>query len=116
MPLDTNVLTIEQILRRVRTMLEEEGYTDHEQLDNLLGGNDDGHYHLTSDEWTKLLKVIQDIFVIEGDEVTLDHEKLANLLGGNANGHYHLTSDERNKINKVNPEAISEWFNGSKYQ
>ncbi len=34
----------------------------HEMLDGLLGGNTSEHYHLTLDEWTKLLKVLAVLF------------------------------------------------------
>ena len=34
----------------------------HELLDKLLGGTDDGHYHLTEDELQKLLKLLAVLF------------------------------------------------------
>lgn len=32
----------------------------HEQLDGLMGGNDDGHYHLTGEEYNLMLDLIED--------------------------------------------------------
>ena len=52
---------------------------DHEKLDNLLGGSDSGHYHLTKAELEKLRKLInypphiyagQIINVIASEEMT----------------------------------------------
>lgn len=34
----------------------------HEELDKLLGGNTDGHYHFTEEEWEKLKKLISVLF------------------------------------------------------
>ena len=74
----------------------------HEELDTLLGGDDNGHYHLTEDELQKLNKLINTL-IPNGDDgdvgdVEVDHEQLSNLLGGVASGHYHLTNDELDKI------------------
>ena len=33
---------------------------DHEELNNLLGGDETGHYHLTKDQWEKVLKLLDD--------------------------------------------------------
>ena len=35
--------------------------TDHETLDNLLGGDEDGHYHLTFTELDELLRLLGEI-------------------------------------------------------
>lgn len=34
------------------------GVTDHEKLSSLYGGDAEGHYHLTRDEWTGLKKIL----------------------------------------------------------
>ena len=31
---------------------------DHEKLNNLLGGDENGHYHLTKEQWEEVLKLI----------------------------------------------------------
>ena len=36
------------------------GTTDHEALENLLGGDSTGHYHLTKAEYEALLKLIEE--------------------------------------------------------
>ena len=77
----------------------------HELLDGLMGGDEDGHYHLTDVELEKLKAMIQ-TFVPDGEEVDphegiSSHEMLNGLFGGNANGHYHFTSDEWTKLRKV---------------
>ena len=77
----------------------------HELLDELMGGDEDGHYHLTDVELEKLKAMIQ-TFVPDGEEVDphegiSSHEMLNGLFGGNANGHYHFTSDEWTKLRKV---------------
>ena len=77
----------------------------HERLDELLGGNIDGHYHLTEDELDKLDKLIRAL--IQNEQVVLpsggteDHEALQNILGGSATGHYHLTYEELDKLGKL---------------
>ena len=80
----------------------------HEMLDGLLGGDDNGHYHLTDDELTKLGKIIAALIPAGQTEVTLpaaepaagtdNHEELTNLLGGDNNEHYHFTEDEWKKL------------------
>lgn len=75
----------------------------HELLDGLLGGDEDGHYHLTDVELDKLKAMIQ-TFVPDGTEVKVpieDHEKLSSLMGGSTGQHYHFTSDEWTKLRKV---------------
>ena len=32
--------------------------TDHEELENLMGGDEDGHYHLTRDLWQKVIELL----------------------------------------------------------
>ena len=80
---------------------------DHEQLKNLLGGSDDGHYHLTIEEKNKLQSYPADDDIM--GSINSDHEKLTNLMGGNASGHYHLTNDEKTKLLMI----ISALINGS---
>ena len=77
----------------------------HELLDGLMGGDEDGHYHLTDVQLDKLKAMIQ-TFVPDGEDVDphegiSSHEMLNGLFGGNANGHYHFTSDEWGKLRKV---------------
>lgn len=36
------------------------GVTHHELLSGLLGGDAGGHYHLTRDQWEKVLKLIEE--------------------------------------------------------
>ena len=36
------------------------GTSDHEELDNLLGGDENGHYHLTKDLWLQVLELLSD--------------------------------------------------------
>lgn len=46
--------------------------TDHEELDNLLGGNDDGHYHLTDAELQKLQNMpAQGVQGVDGKSATI---------------------------------------------
>ena len=44
------------------TVVVPSGTDDHEQLQNLLGGDDNGHYHITDEEWTKLQALIAATF------------------------------------------------------
>ena len=55
---------------------------DHEKIGNLLGGSDDGHFHLTQAEVDKLRSypAVADIM----GSINSDHEKLTNLKGGNS--------------------------------
>ncbi len=32
---------------------------DHEGLNHLLGGDETGHYHLTKDQWEKIIKLLE---------------------------------------------------------
>ena len=36
----------------------ENATTDHEELENLMGGDEDGHYHLTRDLWQKVIELL----------------------------------------------------------
>lgn len=31
---------------------------NHEELDNLLGGEPEGHYHLTKEQWEKIIEIL----------------------------------------------------------
>lgn len=33
---------------------------DHEELNHLLGGDETGHYHLTKDQWEKVIELLDD--------------------------------------------------------
>ena len=57
------------------------GIVDHEKLQNLLGGKEKEHYHLTREEWEKVIELISEkyppeiqegqvIQVIAGEEMT----------------------------------------------
>lgn len=93
--------------------------TDHEKLDGLLGGNENGHYHLTADERLKLQNMPAtgvkgekgdkgdkgdpgpkgdkvDPGTVEG--LTGNHEELSGLLGGAEDEHYHLTEEEQLRL------------------
>ena len=76
----------------------------HEELSGLLGGNTDGHYHLTEAELSKLLKVIDELMP-DGENIELpsvdSHEELSLLYGGNTEGHYHLTNEQLLKLTKL---------------
>ena len=57
----------------------------HEELKGLLGGDENGHYHLTSKEH-------EDLSVLK-PETEINHENLQGLQGGKQNEHYHLTAE-----------------------
>ena len=49
--------------------MKEESDIDHEKLDGLLGGDNTGHYHLTSEEISKLQNIPADgIQGVKGDK------------------------------------------------
>ena len=56
--------------------------TNHEQLDGLFGGDDDGHYHFKHDEYEELQEVLQ----IRREEKE------------NEETFYRLTEDQHNKL------------------
>ena len=65
------------------------GVDDHEQLNNLLGGdNINGHWHMTQAEHEKLAELNT-----ENPSVINDHELLGGLFGHGCErgNHYHLT-------------------------
>ena len=68
------------------------GIDDHEQLNNLLGGdNVNGHWHMTKGEYMTLRELLS------VPPCSL-HEHLPDLLGGDESGHYHVNADEYNVI------------------
>lgn len=91
---------------------------DHEKLGNLLGGNENGHYHLTADERIKLQNIpatgIKGDRGEKGDKGDpgekgekgdpgnagiVNHEELDGLLGGSVNnGHYHIEEAQHHKL------------------
>ena len=93
--------------KALQQLLDDLNNIDHEKLNNLLGGNEEGHYHLTNDELTRLQKLL--FLFLPNNEVypVIDHEKLNNLLGGNKNGHYHLTLELLNKLVNVPAEGAT---------
>ena len=89
-------------------------FSTHEELEGLLGGNADGHYHLTEDEVSNLSKLAAAFINSSSGEIILpetgeggegtaisSHEALQNLLGGDAEGHYHLTEAETENLGKL---------------
>ena len=70
---------------------------NHEELDGLLGGNSNGHYHLTERELLKLAEYPD--FCLLNQRFC--HEFLSVLMGGDSNGHWHLTEDELKKLRKM---------------
>ncbi len=73
----------------------------HEQLGGLLGGNEQGHYHLTDTELGKLRGYPEYEAIRTNIEADIKHEQLPDLQGGQNGQHYHLTSTERQKLGKL---------------
>lgn len=79
----------------------------HDELDGLLGGDENGYYHLTEVVLRKLLLIIEALMPDEdSDEIELpyttpDHERLDGLKGGTVNEHYHFTQDQWRKLLKL---------------
>lgn len=75
----------------------EVGNRDHEQLDNLFGGDDEnGHWHLTDGEYQRLQEMLLDNAVVPA----IRHEALPDLLGGDRmGGHWHIGEKEWALIN-----------------
>ena len=69
----------------------------HEKLEGLLGGDANGHYHLTAEELAKL-NGYPEYAVLNA---LIRHEGLPDLMGGTAAGHYHLTQEELFKLGKL---------------
>ena len=65
----------------------------------LLGGDDNGHFHLTRTELSKLQGYPE--FGNLGNSLSVNHEKISGLLGGNSDGHYHMTESERANLLKI---------------
>ena len=63
---------------------------DHERLSGLLGGNSDGHFHVSQDELLKLASY--------PEFSQIKHELLPDLLGGDESGHFHLNDNELKKL------------------
>ena len=68
----------------------DEANLDHEKLQNLLGGDANGHFHLTQDE---LLKVASYPAFSQ-----IKHELLPDLMGGKVGEHFHLDSNQFKKL------------------
>lgn len=68
----------------------DESNLDHEKLKGLLGGDNNGHFHLTQDE---LLKVAS--YPPFSD---IKHEILPDLMGGKDGEHFHLDYNELIKL------------------
>ena len=97
------------------------GVTNHENLTGLLGGNDEGHYHLTSAllervisllprhiEWLEFLNTIMKLNTEKdkGDGYpVINHNKLDKLQGGETNSSngefYHLTKVEWQQLGRM---------------
>ena len=67
---------------------------DHEQLDNLLGGNDEGHYHLTKDQWLKIIDLLNEHDFDGGFASTGEAEYLLNEEFWFDGGDASVTYDE----------------------
>ena len=81
------------------------GTDDHEQLQNLWGGDSTGHYHMNSVEWHCLQALALRLYDASTGQVNIptgggtnDHEQLQNLWGGDMGGHYHLSENEYVKL------------------
>ena len=61
---------------------------DHEKLDGLLGGDFEGHYHLTKELWLEVMALLDDRYYDGGFASTTENEYMLNvdywLDGGNA--------------------------------
>ena len=68
----------------------DESNLNHEKLQKLLGGNSDGHFHLTQDELLKLASY--------PPFSQIKHETLPDLMGGLDNEHFHLNSNQFRKL------------------
>ena len=79
------------------TFLNELDDVNHEKLKGLLGGNENGHYHLTKEQHDRTQDWVRD---------GISHEELKRLLGGDTNGHYHLTEELLNKLKNVPAEGV----------
>ena len=77
---------------------------NHEKLKNLLGGDANGHFHLTQNELSKLINIPDNLD-------SINHEQLMGLLGGNSSGHYHITAAMLDKINNL-PNSITQNHEG----
>jgi hypothetical protein len=71
------------------------GRKDHEILDNLLGGDDTGHYHLTKEQIEKLLAIVGESYpprIGEGQVITINADEEMTPIaiqienGGQTNG------------------------------
>ena len=69
----------------------------HEELSGLLGGDENGHFHITAEELAKLNSYPEYAVL----NALIRHEGLPDLMGGNASGHYHLTAEEIFKLQKI---------------
>ena len=76
----------------------------HEELDELLGGDIDGHYHLTDAELSRL-QTLENELIPDGENIEIpgagNHEELSSLFGGSSDGHYHLTNEQLVKLEKL---------------
>ena len=66
----------------------EELYINHEDTDNLLGGNENGHYHLTREQLDWLIERMTEYYkpVIHADQVIV-------ISAGQAIDGYKIESD-----------------------
>ena len=70
----------------------------HEELGSLLGGDENGHFHLTAEELAKLNSYPDSI----------KHETLPDLQGGAESEHYHLTAEELDKLQNIENMLVNE--------
>ena len=80
----------------------------HELLPDLQGGKDGEHFHLDSEEITKVRNIDTALGnAVEEAVGKVKHEELPDLQGGNKDGHFHLTADELLKLQNIPPEGLS---------
>lgn len=100
---------------------------DHEELDGLLGGNEDGHYHLSSEEYDVVQEILseradaddEERYTLSEDEYNGLTELLENAQASDDDeDRYTLNEEEYNRLtellNTVYPDGESEpVFNAS---
>ena len=80
----------------------------HEELDELYGGDNDGHYHLTEDEYNSVVNMVEERMELEENgetRYTLDDDEYDKLIGvigkvypSDEEEGYVLSEDEHNKV------------------
>ena len=73
----------------------------HEDLAGLLGGDADGHYHLTDEQYERLTAYPAFDRLIDDIEDDLEHNSLKGLQGGTNNEYYHLRRSDFEALAKL---------------